>query len=71
MLYRYDPNSNIVTTIGLASFNGAKAPNIWTGAVATDDLNYFYAFTIGGDTIPIAMAIMIYLIKSVCIALIC
>ncbi|OBU26038.1 GEVED domain-containing protein [Photobacterium kishitanii] len=48
MLYRYDPNSNIVTTINL-NFNGAKAPNIWTGAVATDDLNYFYAFTIGGD----------------------
>lgn len=48
MLYRYDPDTNNVTTTNL-NFNGAKAPNIWTGAVATDDLNHFYAFTIGGD----------------------
>ncbi|PTB31673.1 GEVED domain-containing protein [Photobacterium phosphoreum] len=47
-LYRYDPDTNTVITTNL-NFNGAKAPNIWTGAVATDDLNHFYAFTLGGD----------------------
>ena len=44
-LYAYDPNANSVTTTNL-NFNGAKAPNYWTGAVATDDLNHF---TLQGD----------------------
>ncbi|MCG3865785.1 MULTISPECIES: GEVED domain-containing protein [unclassified Photobacterium] len=48
VLYGYNPTTDSIITIPL-NFNGAKAPNIWTGAVATDDLNHFYAFTIGGD----------------------
>ncbi|SMY38319.1 GEVED domain-containing protein [Photobacterium andalusiense] len=47
-LYRYDPDANTVTTYPL-NFNGAKAPNFQTGAVATDDLNHLYAFTLSGD----------------------
>ncbi|SMY18047.1 GEVED domain-containing protein [Photobacterium aquimaris] len=47
-LYRYDPDANTVTTHPL-NFNGAKAPNFQTGAVATDDLNHLYAFTLSGD----------------------
>ncbi|WP_305372398.1 L-type lectin domain-containing protein [Photobacterium leiognathi] len=47
-LYAYDPNANTVTSQPL-NFNGAKAPNYWTGAVATDDLNHLYAITLTGD----------------------
>ena len=47
-LYAYNPDTNAVTTMPL-NFNGAKAPNFATGAVATDDLNHLYAFTLAGD----------------------
>ncbi|PSV15233.1 hypothetical protein C0W44_20670, partial [Photobacterium leiognathi subsp. mandapamensis] len=47
-LYAYDPVANTVTSQPL-NFNGAKAPNYWTGAVATDDLNHLYAITLTGD----------------------
>ncbi|PTB30909.1 hypothetical protein DAT36_19810, partial [Photobacterium phosphoreum] len=47
-LYAYNPDTNSVTTMPL-NFNGAKAPNFATGAVATDDLNHMYAFTLAGD----------------------
>ncbi|OBU33236.1 GEVED domain-containing protein [Photobacterium kishitanii] len=47
-LYTYNPDTNAVTTTPL-NFNGAKAPNFATGAVATDDINHLYAFTLAGD----------------------
>ena len=47
-LYRYDPVANTVTTQNL-NFNGAKAPNYWTGAVIADDSYHLYAMTAKGD----------------------
>ncbi|MCG3866331.1 GEVED domain-containing protein, partial [Photobacterium sp. Ph6] len=47
-LYQYNPDTNAVNTYPL-NFNGAKPPNFQTGAVAADDLNHLYAFTLAGD----------------------
>ncbi|WP_058119740.1 GEVED domain-containing protein [Photobacterium kishitanii] len=46
-LYALDPVANTVVVTDLI-FNG-KAPNLWSGAVVTDDLNHLYVMTNGGD----------------------
>ncbi|WP_235011227.1 GEVED domain-containing protein, partial [Photobacterium aquimaris] len=47
-LYALNPVTNTVTVTNL-NFNGAKAPNLWSGSVVTDDLNHLYVLTNGGD----------------------
>ncbi|PSU23543.1 L-type lectin domain-containing protein [Photobacterium kishitanii] len=47
-LYALNPVTNTATVTNL-NFNGAKAPNLWSGSVVTDDLNHLYVLTNGGD----------------------